>query len=268
MHTRLRYQAYLRTPQLWLEGVLSSYPQVTLSQNPPSFPETPPPQRKRLGKLVESYVYHQLQHTPDIVWIADGLQIQQERRTLGEIDALYYHKGKVIHLEVAYKFYLYDTQAENATPLERWIGPNRNDSLSQKLQKLATKQFPLLHHPASATTLRDFGLGATEIEQRISCKGQLFVPYQQPEIDVPPLNPACIAGFHLPFAELDALDHYRLYVPDKLDWLIEPHVGVEWLEFAAAQAQIAAQISSRRSPIVWWRSSKGEFGKCFVRWWE
>jgi hypothetical protein len=48
-------------------------------------------------------------------------------------------------MELAYKFYLFDPSI-SSEPINNWIGPNRNDSLQEKLEKLKTKQFPLLYH--------------------------------------------------------------------------------------------------------------------------
>jgi len=145
----LQYQGYRTTPPLWNKEVLTLYPQIELPDNPEHFLSKDGPLPQRLGKRVESFVYHQLRHSPGIEWITDGLQIQEDNRTVGELDALYYDHGTPVHLEVAYKFYLYDTLNEPADPLARWIGPNRKDNLSLKLRKMADRQFPLLHHPAT-----------------------------------------------------------------------------------------------------------------------
>ena len=58
--------------------------------------------------------------------------------------------NQLIHLEVSYKFYLYD---ENLGKLEseKWIGPNKRDSLVQKTAKLKSKQLPILFHKETIT---------------------------------------------------------------------------------------------------------------------
>lgn len=218
-----RYQGYRATPPLWAKQELLPHPQITLPTGPTEIAPAANQNKQRLGKLAESFVYHQLRSLPTVEWIADGLQIQQNNRTVGELDALYYDRGTPVHLEVAYKFYLYDTLAEYTDPLARWIGPNRKDNLSLKLKKLHSKQFPLLHHPAAATYLAGYGLTADHIEQRVCLKGQLFLPYDQQHIDLNPLNPDCVAGFYLSFQKLAVLEAYHFFVPRKLDWLIVPH---------------------------------------------
>ena len=42
---------------------------------------------------------------------------------------------QVIHMELAYKFYLFDPNISSES-INNWIGPNRNDSLNEKLEKL------------------------------------------------------------------------------------------------------------------------------------
>ena len=39
--------------------------------------------------------------------------------------------SKILHLELVYKFYLYDKNL-GEKEIERWIGPNRSDSLLEK----------------------------------------------------------------------------------------------------------------------------------------
>jgi len=267
VHTDRRYRGYRHTPQLLRSAVLPQYPPVELPAGPERY-EAPPDQRhQRLGKLVETYVYHQLRSLESVQWIADSLQINLEQRTVGELDALYLDAGRPVHLEVAFKFYLYDTEAAYDDPLDHWIGPNRNDTLSLKLAKLAGRQFPLLRHPAAAKQLTEYGLVAAGITQRICFKGQLFIPFGRSDVELGPLNPACVAGYHLPFEEMGRLAGHRFYIPEKLDWLVEPYAEVTWLDFEVAQALVCAQIEQGRSPMVWWRSPQGEFGKCFLVGW-
>lgn len=259
----LRYQGYRSTPVLWKGELLPSAPQISLA------PGSGPPENqglpRRLGKMVEAYLYHDLRQTPGIDWIADGLQIQENRRTVGEIDALYFEKGTPVHLEVAYKFYLHEALENPREPLDCWVGPNRKDTLGRKLKKLRTHQLPLLHHPATAPYLAAYGLRAEEIEQRVCCLGQLFLPYGQPVIDMAPLNPECIAGFHLPFAQLEALSDRQFYLPQKLDWLVKPHPAVAWLAYAEMLELLETEMAHGRSPMLWWRDSRGILGRCFVR---
>ncbi len=264
---RLRYEGYRATPPLWEQVESFPYPQISLGSESGQPFSTEPQAKQRLGKLVETFVYHDLQHLPDISWIADGLQIQKNNRTVGEIDALYYDGGVPVHLEVAYKFYLFDTLTRHADPLTQWIGPNRRDNLSRKLHKLRHRQFPLLFHPAAAPYLTHHRLHANEIEQRICFKAQLFVPYHRQDLTIRTLNPDGEAGFHLPFRAMAALAEYHFFIPDKLDWLIMPHLKVPWLDYTNTRSILTALINLEQSPLVWWRSTSGELGRCFLTSW-
>jgi len=62
---------------------------------------------------------------------------------VGELDCLILRDKKPIHLEVIYKFYLYDASVGD-TEIAHFIGPNRKDSLIEKLTKLQEKQLPIL----------------------------------------------------------------------------------------------------------------------------
>ena len=62
-------------------------------------------------------------------------QIQNKKTTVGELDFILQKNHSPIHLEVIYKFYLYDDTFGNSE-IEHWIGPNRNDNLVKKLTKL------------------------------------------------------------------------------------------------------------------------------------
>jgi hypothetical protein len=59
------------------------------------------------------------------------------RRTLGELDVLYRHDGRVVHREIALKYYL---AATPGTDPSAWVGPGRRDRLDLKLDRLATHQ--------------------------------------------------------------------------------------------------------------------------------
>jgi len=66
---------------------------------------------------------------------------------------LFLEDEKPIHLEIQFKFYLYDA-ALGTTEIDHCIGPMRKDSLNEKLSKLKEKQLPLLY--ANETNLVKF----------------------------------------------------------------------------------------------------------------
>lgn len=265
--TKQRYQGYISTPALWKNKRVSPFQQIDLSGNVEPISESPLFENKRLGKLVEAFVFHQLKSNDAVSWICDNLQIQNGKITAGEIDALYYYERSPVHLEVAYKFYLFDTIEKHDAPLAYWIGPNRKDSLFYKLTKLHNKQLALLHSALAKPYLESYKLDAKYIKQQLCFRAQLFLPYHNRHIDISPLNSDCVAGFYLAYRELELFSALDFFIPEKLDWLVTPHHDVDWVDYPAAVKIIEFEIIDQRSPMVWVRGDDGKIDKCFIVFW-
>lgn len=74
----------------------------------------------------------------------------------------------------------------------------------------------------------------------------------------------CVAGFHLPFRQLEVLRECELYIPAKHDWLLLPHATVDWLPYTTAATHIGELVQNGRSPLVWLRRSDGRLERCFT----
>ena len=246
---------------------MSPFAQIDLSQHPAPIDESIVFKNHRLGKLVEEFVFHQLKSQESVTWICDNLQIQDGKQTVGELDALYYDGDVLVHLEVAYKFYLYDTLGDYDHALKQWTGPNRKDKLYFKLGKLHERQFPLLVNPLTKTYLEGYNLASSEVVQRHCFKAQLFLPYQDQDVNLGPLNRDCVAGFYLSYRDIGLLKEFAFFVPRKLDWLVAPHLEVDWLGYSAALAVVGAEIGVGRSPLIWIKQDDLELGKGFVTFW-
>lgn len=265
--TKLRYQGFISTPPLWQGTKVSPFKQIDLPKDVEIVNDATSFKHHRLGKLVEEFVFYQLKNQDSVSWICDSLQIQEGKRTVGEIDALYYSEGRPVHLEIAYKFYLLDTIDTYGEPLAYWIGPNRKDSLFYKLRKLHKKQFPLLHNSFTESYLDKYNLNAQSIEQKMCFKAQLFLPFQNSVVDVSPLNNQSIAGFYISYSEMVLFTQYRFYIPDKIDWLVIPNHQVDWIDYDSSLAIINAHIINKRSPLIWLKDNKDVLSKCFVTYW-
>ena len=130
---QLQYEGYLQTPFLWNGKGVFDFQQFSNKIPKTSSYSNETAQKLRLGKLVERFVSYELQQDSSIQIIAENIQIQQEKITIGELDCILFKNKTPIHLEIVYKFYLYDTTV-GYSEIERWIGPNRRDSLLQKLE--------------------------------------------------------------------------------------------------------------------------------------
>jgi hypothetical protein len=265
--TKLRYQGYAATPPLWKNTIVSKFKQIELNSEPQNFDGSIVFKNQRLGKLVEEFVFNQLQQEDSVYWICDNLQIQNGKQTVGEIDALYYEENQPVHLEIVYKYYLYDAIENYNQPLAYWIGPNRKDSLLYKLDKLHTKQLPLLYNELTKPYLKTYDLDIKTIEQQLCFKAQLFLPYHNRTIDISPLNPDCIAGFYIAFSKIEIFVNLEFYIPKKLDWLVVPYQNVTWMTYTSVLTTIESEINNKRSPLVWLRHRDTELTKCFITFW-
>lgn len=222
---------------------------------------------QRLGKLVEQFTCFQLQLDPKIKLLASNIQIKNEKQTIGEIDALLQNEHKLIHLEIIYKFYLYDILNNYKEPLAYWIGPNRKDTLLYKLDKLKNKQLPLIHNKSTQPYLATYNIDKDKIEQQIYFKAQLFVPHNFSNIDIEPLNEECISGSYISYKEISIFNNQQFYIPKKLDWLVIPHENVNWLNFEDATKQIKEFIVKELTPLIWLKDEHNNLKKYFITWW-
>ena len=221
----------------------------------------------RLGKLVELFVSHELRTHQNISILKENLQIQQEKLTLGEIDALLLIDNKPVHLEIVYKFYVYDATV-GSSELEHWIGPNRKDSFIEKIMKLKNKQLPLLHLPETLPYLKKLDLNVNNIKQMVLFKAQLFVPYQSNSIDFKLLNKDCVAGIFLKMKDLKQFVTCKFYIPNKSDWLQKPNPQVTWIDYHVFNIELLPLSKNKIAPLVWIKNPKGNLTKAFIVWWE
>ncbi|QDO94862.1 DUF1853 family protein [Formosa sediminum] len=261
-----QYIGYKATPVLWKKKNSWGLTQFTLSKSdvPPFNAVVNVP--LRLGKLVERFVSFDLCLQDDVDILAENIQIQENKRTLGEIDCILKQGNQYIHLEIVYKFYLYDPEV-GATEYEHWIGPNRKDSLIDKLTKLKDKQLPLLYNPATIPYLDNLKIAPETIAQHVYFKAQLFVPYNTITHVFGDLNPDCIAGVYIHFNALSHFKDSKFYMPKKLNWLCNIEMQVPWLTFFDFKEKIKPLILNKTAPLCWVKQPNGLTLKCFVVWW-
>ncbi|MEE3210323.1 MAG: DUF1853 family protein, partial [Pseudomonadota bacterium] len=96
-------------------------------------------QSPRLGFRFEQ-LWQSALSSSEIPFIANQ-QITDEGRTLGELDLLIPRGQSTLHIELALKFYL--------GVEDDWIGPNRRDLLSRKIQHTFDHQLPLAQNPVA-----------------------------------------------------------------------------------------------------------------------
>jgi len=259
-----RYHGYASTPLLW-STILDELQQFSISTIYDQLPQSPKG-HIRLGKLVEQFVLHEFKNDLAVTLIASNYQVQDGTLTIGELDGLFVKDEQPVHLEIVYKFYLYDDSVGSSF-LEHWIGPNRRDSLVKKLNKLKHKQLPLLYHPITQQWLKSLGYQAEDFMQYVCFKAQLFLPYGSDLQDISPLNPDCIQGFYLRPEQLIDFKDCKFCIPLKLDWLMDIPIQIDWMTYEHFSARITEFMSEKSAPLCWIKRPNGETTKCFVIWW-
>ena len=261
----LQYKGFLNTPKLWGNAPVLGLQQINLPVvQATALSETDLP--KRLGHRVEQFVFEELKAINTCEIVATNLQIIEDKITLGEIDCLLQYEPTPIHLEIIYKFYLYD-ESVGTSAIEHWIGPNRKDSFIDKLTKLKQKQLPLLQHPFTQNCLTKIGVNTKSIKQQVYFKAQLFVPIKRLKQRFNIINNNCIAGFYVHYNQLSPFKNNTFYIPSKLDWLVTPHQKVTWLNFQEFEKSLSPYMLKKQAPMCWLKHPNGKMQKFFVVWW-
>jgi len=264
---QLQYEGFLNTPLLWKSNVIFNLKQLELPKEKPTKFNNSIPKNLRLGKRVERFINQELQQYPSVKILAENVQIQNGKITTGEIDFIIQHNTIPIHLEVVYKFYLYDKTVGH-TELEHWIGPNRKDSLVKKLNKLKEKQHPLLFKPETLPLLKKLNINVASIQQKVYFKAQLFVPFHLKNNTFNLINNECIKGFYIHFNELSQFKSCKFYIPTKVNWLQEIQTQISWKNYIDIFPEIENLIPEKTSPLCWIKQTNGEVYKIFIVWWK
>ena len=260
-----RYEGFLKTPCLWANNSVFNIEQFEISSISNKI-VVPLDENLRLGKYVERLVSFELEQHNAISVLAENIQIQDGKITLGELDCLLLKNNKPIHLEIIYKFYLYDKSVGDSE-INHFIGPNRKDSLVEKLNKLKDKQLPLLYSDVCKPYLDTLDLNVENIEQQVYFKAQLFLPFSNQDIKLETLNTDCVSGFYVNLNSLQQFEDCKFYIPNKKDWLIIPHVNVNWLNFDVFGLKTKDFIEQKFSALCWIKFKNGELKKLFLVWW-
>ena len=262
---QLQYEGYLNTPLLWSDRPLLGLEQLQFTKQLTTHFYEDISNSMLLGKRVERFVNAELVQLENIQILLENAQIQNQKVTIGEIDCILKQADIPIHLEIVYKFYLYDASV-GSTEIDHWIGPNRKDSLVQKLSKLQDKQLPLLHSTYAKSVLNKVNIDPEHTVQKVLFKAQLFTPFQK-QVEFNLLNQNCLRGFYIPISKIQQFSTCKFYIPIKVDWLIEVQKYVEWLSFDQFEKRITLLISEKRAPLCWIKFPNGIMQKFFVIWW-
>lgn len=259
------FNGFYNTPHLFKRKVLGMTPFTDALPSSFMFRGAVKP-RLRLGQLVEHFVIEELRHFENCSIMANNCQIQLDAaHTIGELDVLFLHKEKPVHLEIQFKFYLYDGSS-GKSEIDCLVGPMRRDSLLHKLRKLQEKQLPLLFSEATRPLLDSLGWSSADFEQKIYFKAQIFIPYGE-RVRFKILNNQCIYGFYVRYDQFIRFKECLFYKPKKIDWLLDIDPAVDWLSYEAIMPLISIFQEENYSPLCWFKFPNGVFCKCFVVSW-
>ncbi len=227
------------------------------------------PENLRLGNRLERFFSYIISYSKNYELLAENLQIIDYKTTIGELDFIFLDKStnELNHVELAAKIYLYNPEIDDE--LKRWIGPNRRDSLCQKMAKLKEKQFPLLYHPKTASLLDELHLKSMSIKQRICFKARLFMPYDLKDVVPEFVMAKNIKGYYLKAHEFITFDHTdkKFFMPVKQDWMLDIIDNKTWFSFEEIRPIIQQEIHKKQSPFLWVKTADNKIESCFVVWW-
>jgi hypothetical protein len=224
------------------------------------------PANVRLGHLVEKVVSELIKSSTNYRVLYENVQFIEDKKTIGEIDFILEEKEtkRLIHMELAYKFYLFDPSISSDS-LNNWIGPNRNDSLIEKLEKLKRKQFPLLYHEAAKSMFSTIEID--EVSQALCLLVSLFIPFKY-KASFSPVYEKAVKGYYLSFETFLGLDHSeKVYcIPTKKEWGIDPSENESWTDYTEVEKSIKTSIEERQAPLCW-QKHKDSYSAFFIVWW-
>lgn len=233
------------------------------------------PENSIIGMQAEACFEAYLNHSKHYKLLASNLQIHTAtssgtglaRETLGELDYIVQNlkTNEIVHIELACKFYLYDNNIKTSEE-SKWIGPNRKDCLYDKLEKIKSKQFPLITKTETIEKLKSFSIDCPT-SQQLCLKAFLFLPKGMNIKLIPNNYKQCITGYWINQSDLIKEDSDALYaIPNKKQWLLPETDIQDWLSFSEAKLEINKLLQNKKSHLIY-KKTHYNLERFFVVWW-
>lgn len=247
-----------------LNGAVVSEQRTRQLQENLEFNSDVPSPHRRLGHYFEQLLLYALDNHPQCQLLAHNLAIFERKQQLGALDLLFTQQQELYHWELAVKFYLY------YAPEQRWYGPNAQDHLEKKLQRLFNHQLPLAKNPTISAYLQQQQL-SQPVHSAALVRGYLFYHWQQSTAPIADwINPQHNRGWwcfqHELFAKLaERPEHHRWQILPRMDWLrpacipLDPAPLTRHDIFNAISAQIAPPlvVELQKKDAFWIELSRG-----------
>jgi hypothetical protein len=258
----------MQIPQLVISSSAFAYDSFLLKNLDAKNNETSLP-NSMLGKQAEALFEIAISASERYKIIAANMQVKGVFETLGELDyiVLNTQNNELIHIELACKFYLFDETIEGVSAA-KWIGPNRKDTLEDKLIKLQQKQFPLLYKKETVAMLKRLGIDTSEVLQQLCLQSQLFIPKEKETKEFTSAYQDCIVGYWIRYSEFLSEDKKASYsLPTKREWLLPAEELSQWQSYDDTKTIISTLINKKRSPFVY-KKMGDKIDRFFVVWWS
>ncbi len=253
---RLYYQylGFLNTQALFTHSLQSLTQFVMPSVKIPPFQDFKLniPEQLPLGKRIEYFFEYFIGQGEEYEIIKNNVQIIHNKLTLGELDYIIQSNTtqKQYHIELIYKYYLYLEHIENE--VQRFIGPNFDDSLEKRIKKINSKQLPLLFKEETKPYLEK--IDTESITQQVCFKGNIFLPYNSSNLLFDDINDSCIQGSYISTEEFLNNTHFKnfsYFFPEKQDWLIDIKNCSTWFTYEEILEQLQSMFEQKRAPLLW-----------------
>ncbi|OBT08591.1 type II citrate synthase [Vibrio sp. UCD-FRSSP16_10] len=193
----------------------------------------------RLGFIYQYLCQKLFEHHPDFSVCETELQLNDNGRTIGELDFILHHgQTKAEHWEVAIKFYLFHE--------DKWYGPNAIDRLDKKLNHMLNHQ---LKHTETDTFIQQFPQWQ-HLLQHLLLQGRLYInPFS--ETDIPThcagqlINSKRVTGFWCYQSQASQIKE-KLFQLNKSCWAI-------------GRQDSSAQVTDFKQNIIHCQSESGRF---------
>lgn len=262
-----QYKGFSNTiaPRFWRDKHIDQFP-FPVSDKPVH--NLSVPKNTVLGKRAEAFFAAMILHSSKYRLLASQIQLISAGVTQGEIDFVVEEVTckKVIHIELAYKFYLLDPRVSNE--LAKWVGPNKRDTLERKWMKLLNHQFPKISSSAAVHVLRDHEWANQPIHQSLCMPMQLFLPFGESKSAMGELA-GSYAGRWISFSDFcrELWNENRFFIPEKEDWFVNPVNCEIWFSKAEIMPALEKHTRSLRSPMVWVKFKEALPTRMFITFW-
>ncbi len=211
----------------------------------------------RVGRYFEHLMHYWLAHVRKVDVVEVGMQIiDNDRRTLGEIDFLYRdEQGELTHCEVAVKFFLHYPNDDGS----HFPGPAARDNFERKANQLFDVQLELSQQHVPDVTKR-VGIVKGRVFHQVGAPEPTGLPHR--------LNPNCLGGAWVSekdVANLDTFGDVGFHFVQKPHWFAPLH-DAEIVSRADFLAQLSNHFDGPAYPVMLsLRASDGtEVERCFV----